>query len=102
MMPTVNIKGKEHPFVYGFGAMMMVEEALGCAFGEKRNLYADLTLKYACFMDADRTFPYSFEEFYRLLDGDHQLREAINAELLKQIERWGKPSADDGDEVKKN
>jgi hypothetical protein len=101
-MGTINIQGKEHAFIYGYGAMMMVEETLGCTFGEKRNLYADLTLKYACFVDADRTFPYSFEEFYRLLDADRALREAINAELLRQIERWGKPSEEEGDEVKKN
>lgn len=99
MITQITIKGKQHPFSYGYGALLMLENTLG-GLGKGSPLYADLMLKFACFQEPDPSFPYTFDEFYKLLDDDIELRKAIDETLAKQVKAWG-TSKDSPEEGKK-
>lgn len=102
MTTQINIQGKQHPFRYGYGALMLAEEILGKPWGELQNSRANFVLMYCCLLNADADFPYSFEQLIDECDADHALVHAMSEAMTAQIAKWGKPKADaEGDDKKK-
>lgn len=101
-MNTVTIRGTEHPFRYGYGALFRAEEALGKAWGEiPQNMYTQFVLVYSCFHNADAEFPYTFEEFIDICDEDQNVYVQCSELMARQIALWGKPANEEGDSDKK-
>lgn len=101
MISMIEIHGKEHPMLYGYGALMLAEEILGKPWGEVLNMRANFVLWWCCLLNADADFPYSFDEFVGLCDEDHSLVQQMGAALGEQLGRWGKPSVQDEADKKK-
>lgn len=102
MKHMITINGKEHPFRYGYGALMLAEEILGKPWGEIQNLRANLVLMWCCLLNADGNFPLDFEQLLDACDEDEEVIRQMNAALSEQISRWGKPKADASDDKKKD
>lgn len=102
-MNTVTIRGTEHPFRYGYGALFRAEEALGKAWGEiPQNMYTQFVLVYSCLHNADAEFPYTFEEFIAICDEDCNVYVQCSEVMARQISMWGKPTkVEEGDDKKK-
>lgn len=101
MITQIIIKGKEHPFRYGFGSLMLAEEILGKPWGEVQSSRANFVLWYCCFLNADADFPYSFEELIDACDEEISLVQEMSDALATQIARWGKKTEEKGDDKKK-
>ena len=101
MITHIDIQGKQHPFRYGYGALMLAEEILGKPWGELQNSRANFVLMYCCLLNADADFPYTFEQLIDLCDEDHSLVHAMGEAMGAQIARWGRPKADEGEDKKK-
>lgn len=102
MKQMITINGKEHPFRYGFGALMLAEEVLGKPWGEVQNSRANFVMWYCCFLNADADFPYAFDEFVTCFDEDMGLIGRVKEVLDAQLKRWGKPKEDDSADKKKD
>lgn len=102
MKHMITINGKEHPFRYGYGALMLAEEILGKPWGEIQNLRANLVLMFCCLINADADFPLDFEQLLDACDEDASIMQQMGAALSEQLARWGKPKADDSDDKKKD
>lgn len=103
MKHVITINGKEHPFRYGYGALMLAEEILGKPWGEIQNLRANLVLMWCCLINADGDFPLDFEQLLDACDEDAAIMQQMSAALSEQLSRWGKPSEqDDSDDKKKD
>ena len=100
MITQITIKGKQHPFRFGYGALMLAEEILGKPWGELQNSRANFTLTYCCLLNADADFPYSFEQLLDECDDDHSILPAMNEALASQIARWGAKKEDESDKKK--
>jgi hypothetical protein len=102
MKHKVIINGNEHPFRYGYGALMLAEEILGKPWGELQNLRANMVLMFCCFINADADFPLDFEQLLDACDEDEDVMQQMGTALGEQLSRWGKPKADDSDDKKKD
>lgn len=102
MITKVNIRGTEHPMIYGYGALMLAEEILGQPWGGNQSAKTTIILLYACMLNGDDKFPYDFAEFVRLVDSEDGLLADLNRCLATQIERWGKPKAEAEEGKKKD
>lgn len=100
MTTKIAINGTEHPYRYGFGALMLAEELLGKPWGEVQNSRANFVLWYCCFLNADADFPYTFEQLIDLCDEDLSLVQEMSNALASQMERWGKKSEESDDKKK--
>lgn len=98
MITQITIKGKEHPFCYGFGALMAAEELLGGKIDATSK--ATLIMMWACLFNGDNDFPYDPMALGRLIDTEDGLFHQLNSAMTVQLERWGKPSLDDCDKKK--
>lgn len=101
MVTTIDIKGKAHPYRFGYGALLYAEELLGKPWGELQNSRANFVLWYCCFLNADSDFPYTFEQLLECCDEDASLVGAMRDAASAQMERWGKPKGADGEDKKK-
>jgi hypothetical protein len=102
MVHNIIINGTEHPYRYGYGALMLAEEILGKPWGEVQNLRANLVLMWCCLLNADADFPYDFEQLLDACDEDATIMRQMGEALSEQLSRWGKPKADDSDDKKKD
>jgi hypothetical protein len=103
MKHMITINGKEHPFRYGYGALMLSEEILGKPWGEIQNLRANLVLMWCCLLNADGDFPLDFEQLLDACDEDASIMQQMGMALSEQLGRWGKPSEqEDSDDKKKD
>ena len=101
MITNIEIKGAQHPMVYGYGALMIAEEILGEAWGTKSTAKSSVVLLYACMLNGDNDFPYEFDAFLRLVDTEDGLLDSLNTALAVQVARWGKPKEGPSDDDKK-
>lgn len=97
----ISINGKEHPYRFGWGALLLAEELLGKPWGEVVNTRSNFVLWYCCFVNADADFPYTFEQLLECCDEDASLVGAMRDAHAEQMSRWGKKSADECDDKKK-
>ncbi len=102
MKHMITINGKEHPFRYGWWALMLAEEILGKPWGELQSLRANIVLMYCCLVSADDDFPLDFEQLLDACDEDADVMQQMGAALNEQLSRWGKPKVDDSDDKKKD
>lgn len=100
-MRTVEIKGVAYPFSYGYGALMLAEELLGKPWGSEQNMRTNFVLMFACFFNADKDFPLTFDDLVAACDADLTLYGRMNDELAFQLGRWGKPSEQEDSDKKK-
>lgn len=100
MKNMITINGKEHPFRYGYGALMLAEEILGKPWGEFQNLRANMVLMFCCLINADADFPLDFEQLLDACDEDAAVMQQMGEALSEQLARWGKPKADSDDKKK--
>ena len=102
MKHNITINGKEHPFRYGYGALMLAEEILGKPWGEVQNLRAKMVLMWCCLLNADADFPLDFEQLLDACDEDATIMQQMGTALGEQLGRWGKPSEQDDADKKKD
>lgn len=98
---NVEIDGKEYRMAYGWGAAYLFEEVEPKPFDPKKVRHVHLMM-FCALMNANEGFPYTWDQFVKLLDTDRTLFPRLSTAFAAAFAQWsGTEQPETAEESKK-